>query len=164
MNRERHLSSMCEHQNATPQELNCLSGRDPTPVPCDHLRTESSTHKPPSCHTFSDGMGLGGAHSRSEPILPRACTPCCTCSVITDSMDAEGQLLRNYQDPWCKGRHHADNMPEALKSPGSVGCPGELSISKHPVPLLILGPNRAAQPSILGCGSITKASCSKLTL
>lgn len=55
-------------------------------------------------------------------------------------------------------------MPEALKSLSSAGCPGELSTRKHPVPLLILGPNPAEPPNILGYGSIPKASCSKLTL
>lgn len=55
-------------------------------------------------------------------------------------------------------------MPEALKSLSSAGCPGELSTRKHPVPLLILGPNPAELPNILGYGSIPKASCSKLTL
>lgn len=58
--------------------------------------------------------------------------------------------LWNYEKPWWEGQHRPDNMPKALKSPSSVGCPGELSTSKHPVPLLILGPNCAEAAQHLG--------------
>lgn len=75
--------------------------------------------------------------------------------------------LWDHETPRCRGQHRPDDMPEALKSPSSAGCPGELSTSKHPVPLLILGPNCAEAARHLGLqvhhkGQLLQASTADL--